>query len=121
VADEVKRGSMAQIERKSKLLPYIRRRVTQGQQRLLMLLLVALNRDVNAGIAQVVGDANLSHGNHRQSRVFELVTNNLGNFFAQRFRNALRAMHSVCSCELRVSGFELFRTRNSKPETRNFY
>src|SRR6266568_324342 len=93
VAHEVKRGSMPQIERKAKLLAHVRRRVTKRYQSLFVFLLVAFDGHVNAGIAQVVRDANFSNRHQRQARVFEFVTNNLRNFFTQSLRNALWPMH----------------------------
>src|SRR5438128_93962 len=69
VADEVKRGSMPQIEREAKLPPHVRRRVTQRAQSQLVFPLVSLDGDVDAGITQIVCDSHLSHGDHRQLRV----------------------------------------------------
>src|SRR5215831_17523698 len=95
VPHEVKRGSMAQIEGKAKLLPYIGRRVLERPQSLKVLMLVTFNGDINAGIPQIVSDAHFSDRDRRQAWVFELVTNDLRNLFTQSFSDALRAMHGV--------------------------
>src|SRR4029077_17885019 len=93
-----KRGSMPQIQRKAKLLAYIGRGMTEGAQRLVMFLLVALHRHIDAGVAQVIRDPNFRNSHHCQSRIFEFVTNNLRNFFAQGFGDALATMHVRTAC-----------------------
>src|SRR5260370_27391268 len=94
VPHEVKRGSMPQIEREAKLLAYIRRGVTQRAQGLIVLALVALHGDVNAGVAQIIGNADFSYCDHRQSRIFEFVTDDLLDLFAQSIGDSLNAMHN---------------------------
>ena len=93
VAHEVKRGSMPQIEREAKLLPYVRRRVTQRSQSLIVFPLVALDGHVNAGVTQIISNSHLGHCDHRQSRVFQFVADDLRDLFAQGIRDALNAMH----------------------------
>jgi hypothetical protein len=120
VAHEVKRRSMPQIQRKSKLLAYIGRRVTQRAQGCQMLLFVALHGDIDAGIPEIVGHPHFGHGYQCQARVFEFITHNLRNLFAQGLGDALRAMHD--KRQFRVSGLEYSRSdwlesRNSKRET----
>jgi hypothetical protein len=97
VPHEVKRGSMPQIEREAKLLAYIRRGVTQGAQSLIVLPLVALHSHVNAGVAQIIGNAHLGYCHHRQSRIFKFVTDDLRDLFAQGIGDALNAMHNQAS------------------------
>jgi hypothetical protein len=92
---EVKRGSMPQIQGKAKLLPYIGGCALERPQSLKVLLLVTFDRDIDAGIPQIISDPHLSDGHRRQAGVFEFVTNDLRNLFAQGFSDALRAMHGV--------------------------
>lgn len=94
IADEVKRGSMPQIQRKAKLLAHIRSGMLQRPQRRIMFFLVAFDGHVNAGVAQVIGDAHFGHGYHRQSRILEFVTDDLRDLFTQSFSNALWPMHN---------------------------
>src|SRR5262245_24421325 len=70
VPHEVKRGSMPQIQRKAKLLAYIRRGVLQGPQSFLVLLLVTLDGEVTSGIAKVICHPNFGNPIMPQSRVF---------------------------------------------------
>ena len=65
----------------------------QGLQGLLMFAFVALHGDVNARVAQVVSHANLSHGHHSQTRIFEFESDNLRNLFTQCLRDALCPVH----------------------------
>src|ERR1043166_6776198 len=113
---------MPQIERKAKLLAHVRRGVPQSSQCRFVLLLVTFNSHINAGIAEVIGDANFSNGNHCQSRILQLVANNLRNLFSQRFSDALRTMHNQCkfrvsSREFRDTSWKQLETPNSKLET----
>src|SRR5437016_8089401 len=54
---------------------------------------VALHGNVNTRVAQIVRNSHVGYGHHRQSWVFQFVTHNLRNLFAQRFSDALSAMH----------------------------
>lgn len=94
VTHKVKRGSMPQIERKAKLLAHVGRGVTQREHGYFVFMLIALHRDENTGVAQIVGDSHIGYGDHRQTRIFQFVTHDLRNLFAQSIGNALRAMHS---------------------------
>ena|SRR5436309_437395 len=93
VAHEVKRGSMAQIEREAKLLADIRRGAAQRDEGQLVFMLIASHRDKDAGVTQIVGDSHVGYGDHSQTRVFQLVTDNLRDLFTQGIGDALRAMH----------------------------
>src|SRR5260370_42272696 len=85
---------MPQIERKAKLLADIRRRVTERAQGHVVFLLVTLHGDVNAGVPEIVRNSDFGNSNQRQAWILEFVTYDLHDFFAQRFGNALRAMHN---------------------------
>src|SRR5215471_779944 len=87
-----------------------------------MLAFVALHGDVNAGIAEVIGDPNFRHSHHSQTRIFEFESNNLRDLFTQGLRDALCPVHgfAVSSSEFRVSSSRHEPTRNPKLETRNF-
>src|ERR1051326_6718669 len=142
VAHEVKRGSMPQIERETKLPPHIRRRMAQGSQSQLVFALVPGYGDINRRVTEIVGHAHFSNGHYCQPRVLKFVTHNLRNLFPQRLSNALRPVHTtdvssfkfrVSSFEFQVSSFEfqvssfggrvlsfeLTRGPSFKPETRN--
>src|SRR6185503_11511698 len=93
VAHKVKRGSMPQIKRKAKLLAHVRSRMTQRQHGLLVLLFVAFDGHVNAGVAQIRGDPNFGDGDHAEARILHFVTDNLRDLFPQTLSNTLRTMH----------------------------
>src|SRR6185503_1651370 len=94
VADEVKRGSMPQIQRKAKLLAHVRRRMLQSPQGLVVFRFVSFNRDIDTGIAQVVRHADISDGHRHQSWIFEFVTHDLRNLFTQGVSDALWPVHN---------------------------
>src|SRR5712671_3239949 len=77
IAYKVKRGSVPQVQRKAELFPDIRRRVLQRAQGTNVFLLIARDRNINAGVAQVIGDANFRHRDQSQARVLQLVTHDL--------------------------------------------
>src|SRR5438128_2569177 len=68
--------------------------MSQRTQCKFVLVLIALNSHVNTGIAEIVRDAYFSDSDHRQSRIFKLVPDNLRDLFAQRVRNALCSVHN---------------------------
>jgi hypothetical protein len=84
---------MPQVQRKAQLLPDIWSGVLQCSQGPLVLFLVARNRDIHAGVAEIVSHANFGHGDQGQTRVFQFVTHDLRNLFTQSFGYALWAMH----------------------------
>ncbi len=61
VSYKMKRRRVPQVQRKSELLADIRRRVLQSAQGRQVFLLVALNRDINAGVTEVVSHAHFRH------------------------------------------------------------
>src|SRR5207248_5960993 len=117
---EVKRGSMPQIQRKAKLLSHIWCSMVKRLQRFVVFRFIAGNGDVNAGVAQVVCNANFRDGHGSQSRIFKFVPDNLSDLFKQRFSDAFWPVHCFNSFGSRVSSSECALTRNLKLETRNF-
>src|SRR5712692_1253437 len=59
VAYEVKRGSMAQIEREAKLLADVRRRAAQRDEGQLVFMLIAGHCDKHTGVTQIVGNSHV--------------------------------------------------------------
>src|SRR5688572_5644975 len=62
IAHEVNFGRAGQIQRKTELLPNVRRRVLQSRQRLLMFFLITPNRDVNTRGFFIRRKANVCYG-----------------------------------------------------------
>ena len=79
---------MPQIQRKAKLLAHVWRRMVKRLQRFVVFLFIAGNGDVNARVAQVVGNSNFRDGHGRQSGIFEFVPDDLSDLFKQRFSDA---------------------------------
>src|SRR5882762_328961 len=96
---------MPQIQRKAKLLADIGCGLPERAEGLVVFLLVALDRHIDAGVAQVIRDSNFRNSYHCQSRIFEFVTNNLRNFFAQGFGDALGTMHKQAEVRRQESEF----------------
>ena len=65
----------------------------QGCKRELMFVLIAGDRQVNFGRPFVVRQPDVGNSDRTQSRVLKLVSNNLGDLFANRVRYSFRAMH----------------------------
>jgi hypothetical protein len=84
---------MPQVQRKAQLPSHVWRGMLQRAQSHLVLVFVTLDGHVNAGIVKIVGDPNFGYRNHRQTGIFQFVTDDLRDLFAQRFSDALRPMH----------------------------
>lgn len=94
IAHEMKLGRAGQIQRKTELLANIRRRVFQRREHFLVLFFVTGNRDVNTGRAFVAGKANIRHRYHCQTRIFELITDDLTDLFSQSIGVSFRPAHN---------------------------
>ena len=93
VADEVKRRSMPQIQRKAQLLAHVGCGVSQRPQGDQVLFFVSLHGHVDTGVTEIVCYADFGHRDQRQSRILQFVTHDLRDLFAQRFGNSLWPMH----------------------------
>src|SRR5215216_6436992 len=79
IADEMNLGRARKIQRKSQLLTHERRGMLQRRERRFVLVLVTGYGHVNTGGALVRRKPNVRNRDHRQSWIFQLVTDNLSN------------------------------------------
>jgi hypothetical protein len=101
------------VEGKAQLLPNVRCSVTQSAERLPVFLFISGNGDENLRVPTVFGKANVGHGYHCKSWIFQFVPDNLGYLLTKNVCNSLWATHnSVLSFEFGVPGSNL--TRNSE-------
>jgi hypothetical protein len=94
VPHEVNLGSARKIEGETQLLANVRSSVTQGAERQPVFLFISGNRDKNLRVPAVVRKANVSNSYHGKSRVFQFVSDNLGNLLTKNVCNSLWATHN---------------------------
>jgi hypothetical protein len=81
------------VEGEAQLFPNVGSRVTESAEGQPVFLFVSGNSYENLGVPAIVGKANIGDRNHRQSRVFQFVPDNLGNLFANNVCDSLWATH----------------------------
>src|ERR1051325_9744676 len=85
------------IQRESELLSHVRRSVLQSRERRLVLLLVARHGHVNTRRAFVSRQSNVGNRHRRQSRIFQLVSNNLRNLFLESISSSFTPVHCLAT------------------------
>jgi len=104
IAYEMKFRRAGQIQRKTELLTNIRRCVLQSRQRRFVLLLVTGDGDINASGTFIRGETNISYIYTYESRIFELIADDLCDLFSQSIRKSFRSAHNT----LQFSGRDAF-------------
>ena len=82
-----------QIEGEAQLIANVGSSVTQRIEREAVFLFSSSHRHKNLGVPAIVRNANVGHGYHCKPRVFQFVSDNLGNLLTQNVCNSLGAMH----------------------------
>src|SRR5689334_20220042 len=86
-------GRARKIQSESELFSHVRRSVLQSRERRFVLLFISGNSNVNPRGSLVSRQSHVGNRDRCQSRIFQLVTNNLSNLFFESVSSSFTTVH----------------------------